>query len=97
MIVGIFYVASTFCSLANQVVLTIFTPQHYLNINLDYIVRESYGIEANKNCEQFIDISQVLPIYILTLITVIIQTIIPLMVLLINIDYTIFTSITEKN
>ena len=95
-IVGLSYVAVTFCSLANQVVLTIFTPQHYLNISFDYVVCESYGVEASKNCEQFIDITKVLPIYILTLITVIIQTIIPLVVLLINIDYTIFTSTTNK-
>ena len=97
MIVGLFFVAVTICLLANQVNLSILTPQHYTSMNFDYVVCQSSGIEANKDCEQFIDTSETLPIYVLSLITIVLQAIIPLVTLLVNIDYTFLTMLISKH
>lgn len=96
MIVGVSYVAVNIWSLLNTVILAYVTPQQYSSLFFDYVICESTGIEEGKTCEQFIDTSKILPIYILTIITVIIQTTVPIILLFINIEQTIFTKIKAK-
>lgn len=48
--------AATVCSLAVNVILKTLTPEHYLKIDLHYIVCVSQAVEESMNCEHFIDV-----------------------------------------
>ncbi len=99
-VVAVEFVAVTVCSLAVNVFLTATTPQHYLSVNLNVVACHGRGVESANNCDRFIDASQVLPIYILSNISLALQSCISLVILLINSNYskykTFFLNVRSK-
>ena len=95
-IVAFFFISVTVCTLVYQIFTAKITPNIYFSIFIDYAACEASGTDINRNCNQFLDLSEITPIFSLNLASVSLQTIIPLVILILNTNWTLFTNKAKK-
>ena len=96
LIVALFFIAVIICSLSSQAITTKLTPGYYLSLFLDYIVCESYGVDSGRDCDQFLDTSQLLPIFNLSLANLFLESIIPLVIFAVNSNFDTYANGAKK-